>query len=135
MSQITPSAENNFYDGWIQVEGAAHQNGANKGFWATPDQLVELGVPSLDYAPHHHNKAEKIALIHSEVSETLEEIRKKEVEQSEKIPDFTKLEEELADAVIRIMDLAAAYGYDVAHAIIAKHNYNTTRPFKHGKKF
>lgn len=134
-SKLTPSTENNFLDGWLGVEYAAHENGIAHGFWGTPDALVQLGVPFLPYAPSYHNKAEKLALIHAEISEALEEIRNDEIELSEKIPTFTKVEEELADAVIRIMDFAAAYGYDVAHAVIAKHDYNTTRPFKHGKKF
>lgn len=42
---------------------------------------------------------------------------------------------ELADAVIRIFDLAEALGIDLQAAIEQKMNYNETRPYKHGKKF
>lgn len=80
------------------------------------------------------NDGEKIALIHSELSEALEALR--EDKQSDKIPKFLGVEEELADAIIRIMDLAHARSWDVAGAIVAKHEYNSTRAYKHGgKKF
>lgn len=42
---------------------------------------------------------------------------------------------ELADAVIRIFDLAEALGIDLQTQIELKMNYNEGRPYKHGKKF
>jgi NTP pyrophosphatase (non-canonical NTP hydrolase) len=80
------------------------------------------------------NPGEKIALMHSELSEALEAIRKGNPE-SKKIPGFTHSEEELADCVIRIMDFAGYFGLDLAEAIIAKIEHNASRPHKHGKKF
>ena len=41
---------------------------------------------------------------------------------------------ELADVVIRIMDLAEYYGIDLEKVIAEKHTFNKTRPFKHGGK-
>jgi hypothetical protein len=40
---------------------------------------------------------------------------------------------ELADAVIRCMDLCGALGLDLEEAIRAKHEYNLSRPYRHGK--
>lgn len=42
---------------------------------------------------------------------------------------------ELADVVIRIADLAYLVGGDLEAAIAEKHEYNRTRPYKHGRKF
>lgn len=77
--------------------------------------------------------AEVIALIHSEVSETLEAYRKGQP-QSKKI-NASEVEEELADTVIRIMDLCQHEELDLASAIQAKLEYNKQRPYRHGKKF
>lgn len=54
--------------------------------------------------------------------------------QSEKIPEFSSVEEELADVIIRIMDTAKHQGLNVAGAISAKHKYNTSRTYRHGGK-
>ena len=81
------------------------------------------------------NEGELIALMHSELSEALEAIRNGNPP-DDKIPEFTGVEAELADVIIRIMDMAAAKGYRVGEAIVAKINYNKNRPYKHGgKKF
>jgi NTP pyrophosphatase (non-canonical NTP hydrolase) len=77
---------------------------------------------------------ERIALIHSEVSEVLEALRDGNPP-SESIEGFSQAEEELADVVIRVMDLAFSQEWRVGEAIIAKHLYNTKRPHKHGKEF
>ena len=42
---------------------------------------------------------------------------------------------ELADAVIRILNIAEGVHIDLAEYLELKHTYNTTRPFKHGKQF
>ena len=41
---------------------------------------------------------------------------------------------EMADAVIRIADLMEALGLNLEAAIKLKHNYNKTRPYRHGGK-
>lgn len=88
-------------------------------------------------------------LIHSELSEALEEVRAgkpglyfKEVngftvtdatERRGEKPEGVAVE--LADAVIRIADLCGHLGIDLEAAIDLKMAYNETRPFKHGKRF
>lgn len=41
---------------------------------------------------------------------------------------------ELADAVIRIADYCRSRGWDLEKALELKLQFNTTRPYKHGKK-
>ena len=74
-----------------------------------------------------------IALMHSELSEALEAIRKGNP-RSQKIPEFTELEEELADVVLRIMNFGGQLNLRMSDAIIAKDEYNSNRAFKHGGK-
>ena len=81
-----------------------------------------------------NNFGEKIALIHSELSEALEKHRKG-VGPDEHCPEYSGVAIELADAVIRILDLCGYLGIDLGSAILAKANFNATRPYKHGKAY
>ncbi len=96
---------------------ACHATSSANGFWEG-----------------EQNFGEKLALVHSEISEALEADRNG-VMADDKIQAFTGVEAELADAVIRIFDTAAGYDIDLAGALIAKMKYNLSRPRKHGKKY
>jgi NTP pyrophosphatase (non-canonical NTP hydrolase) len=69
--------------------------------------------------------AEKLCLIHSEISEAMEGHRKGLMD--DKLPHRPMIEVELADAVIRIADLAGALGLDLGGAIAEKMTFNSTR--------
>ena len=68
---------------------------------------------------------ETLCLIHSEVSEAMEGHRKDLVD--EKLPEFDAITVELADACIRIFDLAGALGLHLGDALAAKMAYNSQR--------
>ena len=80
------------------------------------------------------NVGEKIALMHSELSEALEGSRRGNPP-DEHCPLFSSMEIEFADCVIRILDFGVEYNLDVAQAMAAKMKFNATRPYRHGKKF
>jgi len=91
--------------------------------------------------PIKRNKGELLCLIHSEVSEAMEGERKNLFD--DKLPDRKMAEVELADAIIRIFDYAAGFGYDLGGAMVEKLAFNAkredhthkARKGKHGKKF
>lgn len=70
--------------------------------------------------------AEKICLAHSELSEGMEGVRKDLMD--DKLPHRKMTEVELADAAIRIFDLAGALDYDLGAAIAEKMAFNAIRP-------
>lgn len=98
-----------------------HTAAATAGWWNTsrgdvrnwPDDLIKLWVGT------------KLALVHSEVSEGLEGYRKNKMD--DHLPHRPMLEVELADAIIRIMDLAGGLGMDIGGAIAEKLQYNAKR--------
>ena len=75
--------------------------------------------------PIKRNFGELIALCHSELSEALEGDRKNLMD--DKLPHRYMNEVELADLLIRVFDLAAAYGMDLEGAYQEKRAYNKTR--------
>ncbi len=71
------------------------------------------------------NVGEMLCLIHSEVSEAMEGHRKDLMD--DKLPHRKMFEVELADAMIRIFDLAANHNLDLQGAILEKLEYNRKR--------
>lgn len=71
------------------------------------------------------NKGELLCLIHSEISEAMEGERKDLMD--DKLPHRKMAEVELADALIRILDYAAGFGYDIEGAVMEKLYYNAKR--------
>lgn len=95
-----------FKEEFRRAQKKVHQIAKTKGWWE-----------------HNRNLGELIALMHSELSEALEYMRHGNPA-SDHIQDFSGVEEEFADVIIRIMDLSQEQDYDVAGAIEAKIEFN-----------
>jgi len=94
------------------------------------DTAIEKGWWKAD-----RNTGELIALCHSELSEALEALRHGNPP-DDKIPQFSGAEAELADCIIRILDMAVAREWKIAEAVLAKMAFNSGREYLHGgKKF
>lgn len=98
-----------------------------KGFWDDADNPLIIPV--------------KLALIHDEVSEALQVHRDRFGDSPEDMnttmtydqeKEFT---EELADIVIRTLDLAGYYDLPIGDVVAAKLEKNRNRPPKHGKRY
>jgi len=112
-----------------------HEANARAGWW----QNLQTGEPlQFDYrhqlkefidndtpmAPRR-NIGELLCLIHSEISEAMEGARKGLMD--DKLPRRCMLEVELADAVIRIFDMAGGLNLDLGGAVAEKLAYNRQR--------
>ena len=105
------------------------------------ESINELGKLAFDNAVAHgfagtNVQDEKaLLLIHSEISEAVEYLRHNNPN-SDHIPEFTGIEEELADIIIRVCNYAHAKGFRLGEAVIAKMKFNVDREYKHsGKSF
>jgi len=131
------------------VAQEAHRIGVAKGWWPcdgrqTTDDGHRTGME------YGRNDGELIALIHSELSEALEALRHGDPPdehlnkanaqhptsnaQRRMKEQFRSAETEMADAIIRIMDMGVARGWRIAEALVAKMAFNETRPHRHGGK-
>lgn len=95
-----------------------YQASYDAGWWVNPKTGVNTKDNPMCFS-------QKLCLIHSEISEAMEGDRKGL--QDDKLPHRDMREVELADAVIRIFDLAGAYGMDLGGAIAEKMQYNASR--------
>ena len=103
-------------EGFRVVQDQSHKRSLDAGWWDD----VQTDERLYDVTPT------KLCLIHSEISEAMEGHRKGL--KDDKLPHHTMFAVELADAVIRIGDLAGRHGIDLGPIIAEKMEFNATRP-------
>lgn len=103
---------------WL-IQKEVHDVAVEKGWWEGAEENI---VP------------EKLMLIVSEVAEALEEYRKNKMEMYYNGDKPEGFGVELADAIIRILDLSQWLGLDMEDLVTAKHTYNKSRSWRHGGK-
>ena len=142
-----------------ELRDKIHENAVKHGFYQAENEIDQIGVDNRT-AIKHAFFAQKIALIISEASEALEADRKnrradlneferllascaEEAELSEE--DAFKyayncaikgtVEEEIADSVIRNLDLCGSEKINIQRHVELKMRYNELREYKHGKAY
>lgn len=108
-----------------------HSEQRAKGFYDKGDMEGETFQSFL-------NVDQKLMLIVGEVAEAHEELRSNADHHYVYYRDDGKpegFEFELADVLIRTLDLAGALGIDIGARVAEKLAYNKTRPVKHGRNF
>lgn len=138
-----------FLDSFEALVQKHHDMMKEKGFW---DGI--MSVPGPVTAPHFgfpQDMGTRVALLHEELSELFSAFRggkaQEPCDKDIKVIDpqvrieadpighrrLTCAEEELADLILRIADIAGFMRIDLGRAVLAKMAYNAKRPHKHGK--
>ena len=99
------------------LQHACHQAAVDAGWWT--DLFTGADMHGC------RNVGELLCLVHSEISEAMEGARKGLMD--DKLPHRSMFEVELADAVIRICDIAGGFNLDLGGAIAEKLAYNARR--------
>ena len=117
------------------LSSVVHQANAERGWWKDLHEVVDAlddiegGDPEWIRAAQQKVKMwfvlSKVALIHTEVSELVEGIRKRT--KDDHLPHRDADEVEAADTLIRLLDLCGFLGLDLGGATAEKFLYNQNR--------
>lgn len=118
-----------------------HEANKAKGFYDTPTEtgtrlmmvVGELGEAMEALRKNKHSDVQGYLERKREILESSQGIPTEELARCFEARMKDSYEDEVADAIIRILDLAAFEGINLETHIQEKLAYNKTRPYKHGK--
>ena len=113
-----PEVKNNIIRDINDLAADIHANAVKQGYWTSYDCTPKEYKPQI--------MSSQLMLCVTEIAEACEELR---------VGDDEKFKVEIADALIRILDVACMYTPDIAKVIHDKREHNKGRPPMHGKKF
>ena len=108
-----------------ELVGEAYDNSTEHGFTGIYDGLMAAVPSEQKKAMRRTTILAKLGLIASEVGEAVSAVQH---------GDDAALAEELADVVIRVMDLCGGEHINLGREILAKMQRNRQRPYLHGKE-
>jgi NTP pyrophosphatase (non-canonical NTP hydrolase) len=103
------------------IAAKCHLLAIEKGWYDEPETEIQF-------------LARHCANVHGEVSELWEAARKGQLKEPCDKGTLNCGEEESADILIRVFDACSNLGIDIGNAVAIKHDYNATRPKRHGGK-
>ena len=110
-----------------------------KGFWDNMNYSIDITkdqVRFIGLSKHIKDAfiAQKLALVHTEVSEAVEATRLEGYEENGYgLYNKDSFADELADTIIRVLDICGQLDIDIEKQIEWKLNKNKSREFMHGK--
>jgi len=117
----------NIRKGLTEVINLCHNASYNRGWWHDQETgnplLVKDGMSPFG---EKYIKCTKLLLAISETAEAMEGLRTNAPD--DKLPQFSMETVEIADHLIRLFDYIGAYNLPVVDAIMAKVDFNATRP-------
>jgi NTP pyrophosphatase (non-canonical NTP hydrolase) len=121
-----------------ELRDKIYNNAKDKGFWDEPRNVGEslmLVVTELAEALEVHRKGDMIKPVDVMVKKAMVEMHDDEFKEHFAVMVKDTFQDEMADSIIRILDLCGGLDIDIDWHIAAKMRYNATRSRLHGKKY
>lgn len=121
-----------------ELRDKIYTNAKLKGFWDQERNIGEalmLIVTELAEGLETHRKTGTIKLVDEMVKKSMSEMTDDEFKEHFALMVKDSFQDEMADALIRILDLCGGLDIDIDWHVAAKMRYNSTRARLHGKQY